>query len=169
MTSEGGTKSSFSPFLIFLSATRPLSPTSTLCMSIFCSGKPDWYSHCCSEAAFSRESTSQPQLISWLVEVSLVVEIEEHWMVMTLLYFLLNFLWKFGWWALPNTRDDGLGSWEKVGMNEVMVTIEASAMVEKEEERRERTLSERWRERMTRRCYWKWKFMIIGLYVSILF
>lgn len=168
MTSEGGTKSSFSPFLIFLRATRPLSPTSTLCIAIFCSGKPDWYSHFCSKAAFSRESTSQPQLISWVLEVSFVVEIEENWTVMTLLYFLLNFLWKFGWSVLPNPRDDGLGSWEKVGMNEVLVrTIEASAIVEKEEERKENLIwdgGNGWQDDVIEN-----EFMIIVLYVSILF
>lgn len=52
-------------------------------------------------------------------------------MATTLLYCLLNFLRKLGWWVLPHIGDDELGSWEKAGMNEVLVrTVEASAMVE---------------------------------------
>jgi len=61
MTSEGGTKSSFSPFLMFFKATSPLSPTSTLSIPIFCGGSPDSDSHLCRAEEFSSESISQPQ------------------------------------------------------------------------------------------------------------
>lgn len=61
MTSDGGTKRSFSPFLMLLKATSPLSPTSTLSIPIFCGGSPDSVSHLCRVDAFSNESISQPQ------------------------------------------------------------------------------------------------------------
>lgn len=61
MTSWGGTKRSFSPFLILFKATRPLSPTSTLSMDIFWEGRPDWDSHFWREDEFSIESFSHPQ------------------------------------------------------------------------------------------------------------
>lgn len=60
MTRVGGTKSSFSPFRTFLSATRPRSPTSTLSRASRCSGSPDAVSHRSSDAALSRDSISQP-------------------------------------------------------------------------------------------------------------
>lgn len=61
MTSEGGRKRSFSPFLIFLEATRPLSPTSTIPISIFWGGRPEFDNHFKREEAVSRESISHPQ------------------------------------------------------------------------------------------------------------
>ena len=81
MNKEGGTKSSFSPFLIFFKATRPLSPTSTFWMPIFWGGRPESVSHFCRAEAFSKESMSQPQGIFWVpvaLVVLSVVEIE-HW------------------------------------------------------------------------------------------
>ena len=72
MTSGGGTKSNFSPFLIFFEATSPLSPTSTLSMAIFWSGRPDSDNHFCKAEAFSKESISQPQGTFW-VTAALVV------------------------------------------------------------------------------------------------
>lgn len=60
MTSEGGTKRSFSPFLTFFKATSPLSPTSTFSMAIFWGGRPDSDNHLCREDAVSSESFSQP-------------------------------------------------------------------------------------------------------------
>uniref|UniRef100_A0A0A9AKH3 Uncharacterized protein n=1 Tax=Arundo donax TaxID=35708 RepID=A0A0A9AKH3_ARUDO len=60
MTREGGTKSSFSPLRMFLSATRPRSPTSTRWIARRCSGRPESTSHRSSDAAFSRDSISQP-------------------------------------------------------------------------------------------------------------
>lgn len=134
MTSEGGTKSSFSPFLIFLRATRPLSPTSTLCIAIFCSGKPDSDSHRCRADAFSSESTSQPQVIFWAFVVSFAVEIVEHLMVvMLLLCFLLNLLWKLSLWVVPFLTFDVFRLWENEGMSVILGRkMEASAMVEEE-------------------------------------
>lgn len=60
MTREGGTKSNFSPFLMFLRATRPRSPTSTISIPIFCGGRPESDSHRWSSEALSRDSISQP-------------------------------------------------------------------------------------------------------------
>jgi len=61
MTSSGGTKRSFSPFLILFKATSPLSPTSTLSMDIFWEGRPDWDNHFSREDEFTIESFSHPQ------------------------------------------------------------------------------------------------------------
>lgn len=60
MTRERGTKSSFSPFLIFFNATSPLSPTSTRSISIFWAGRPELDNHLWSAEAFSNDSISHP-------------------------------------------------------------------------------------------------------------
>jgi hypothetical protein len=60
MTSEGGTKSSFSPLRMFLRATRPRSPMSTRWIARRCSGSPESTSHLSRNAAFSKDSISQP-------------------------------------------------------------------------------------------------------------
>lgn len=65
MNRDGGTKSSFSPFLIFFKATSPLSPTFTLSIAIFCGGRPESDNHFCKAEAFSEESISQPQGMFW--------------------------------------------------------------------------------------------------------
>lgn len=46
---------------MFFRATRPLSPTSTRSIPIFCGGSPDSVNHLWSSSAFSRDSISQPQ------------------------------------------------------------------------------------------------------------
>lgn len=69
----GGTNSNFSPFLMFVKATRPLSPTSTFSIPIFWGGRPESDNHFCNPEAFSGESMSQPQGIFWGFPVGFLV------------------------------------------------------------------------------------------------
>lgn len=132
MNKEGGTKSNFSPFLIFFKATRPLSPTSTFWMLIFWGGRPESVSHFCRAEAFSKESMSQPQGIFW-VTVALVLSVVEieHW---------IGCLRKF--------RGCDWNVWlfwcgQKLGMRVVCKILEASAMATQGHQVYEGTLSER--------------------------
>lgn len=125
MTSEGGTKSNFSPFLIFFKATKPLSPTSTFCMAIFWGGRPESDSHLWRASAFCKESISQPHGTfgvtdaAFSVALSLVETDDEQWIVVE--YFLRK---KLGDWV--SVHD--LWSIEKEGKSVVWKILEASTM-----------------------------------------
>lgn len=106
---------------MFLRATSPLSPTSTLCIPIFCGGRPESDNHFCKAEAFSNESTSQPQGIfeSPLdIEVS-AVEVEQR------IGHLCNVVWAKEGGVLCS----GEGVREKLGMRATCKILEASAMV----------------------------------------
>lgn len=118
MTSEGGTKSSFSPFLIFFKATSPLSPTSTLSMAIFWGGSPESDNHFCRADAFSKESTSQPHGMVSVTVIFLVLSLVgiEQW---------IGFLRKF---TACNWEKWVFWSEWKLGMSVVCKIREASVM-----------------------------------------
>lgn len=131
MNKEGGTKSNFSPFLIFFKATRPLSPTSTFWMLIFWGGRPESVSHFCRAEAFSKESMSQPQGIFW-VTVALVLSVVEieHWIGCLRKFSGCDWnVWLF-WCG------------QKLGMRVVCKILEASAMAIQGHQVNEGTLSE---------------------------
>lgn len=119
---EGGTKSNFSRFLIFFKATKPLSPTSTFCMAIFCCGSPESDSHFWRAEAFSNESMSHPHgIVFWVTVVlaSFVVETEQWitWCAHLLRGAVVKKVWDCGLWR-----------WENVGRSVVWKLLEASAM-----------------------------------------
>lgn len=98
---EGGTKSNFSPFLIFFKATKPLSPTSTFCMPIFWGGSPDSDSHFWRSEEFSNESTSHPHVMTFWVTVALEVVVSfvvetEHLSTCLFRGKVVKEVWEFG-------------------------------------------------------------------------
>lgn len=117
MTREGGKKSSFSPFLMFLRATNPLSPTSTLSIPIFWGGRPESDNHFCSKAAFSNESTSQPQGIFWVTAVLMVSVLDIEHRIGCLRG--MGWKWRDGVWK----REGG-----RVSVRAVWNILEVSAM-----------------------------------------
>lgn len=106
---------------MFLRATSPLSPTSTLCIPIFCGGRPESDNHFCKAEAFSNESTSQPQgIFEFTLDIEvLAVEIEQR------IGHLRNVVWAKEGGVLCS----GEGVREKLGMRAKCKILEASAMV----------------------------------------
>ena len=140
MTREGGTKSNFSPFLMFFKATKPLSPTSTFSLTIFCGGRPESESHLWSAEEFSSESMSHPHgTVIWvgvvLVAVSFSVETEQWstWRSPCLLREkFVKKVWESGLWLLWR--------WGNVGSSVVWKILEASTMTRSLYRERERNL-----------------------------